>query len=207
MRPDAHSSHFSRKFDTANKVDLRAGRPGLYYTLGVPGHFRGDHSRTVHDVDILPAHEALASEVADTPDMARRLELALHRELLPLCYYSHPVVVEAPMEVPVYPIAFYVDGMQYTRVDSVIGFAVYNLLTGKRHASVVFREADLCTCGCKGWCSMYPILLQVHWSLLSLARGRKPLARHDHTQFTSDEDAVRLAEVGQVVEFRMACLL
>ena len=202
LRPDAGSGHFSRKFDSANKVDLKAGN----YELGVPGHLRGDHTRMVHTVEVMPAHESLAAEIAETPDMATRLEIALQREILPECYYTHPVVVNAPAGVSTYPVAFYVDGLQYTRVDSVVAFYVYCILTGKRHATAVFRKADLCQCGCKGWCSVYSLLLSHHWSFLAMARGKKPTARHDGTPFISVADATRSLEAGEPLGCRMAVL-
>ena len=203
LRPDAGSGKFSRKFDSANKVDKS---PCRFYELKVPGHFRGDHSRTVHKVDTVPAHESLEKEIRDTPDMAHRLELALQQELLPDCYYSHPVVVDAPVGVPVYPIAVYVDGLQYTRVDSVVAFYIYCPLTGRRHCPAVFRKADLCQCGCRGWRSMYPLLSQLHWSFLALARGKKPSLRHDNKPFDGVVDKVRASNGGQLLEFRACCL-
>ena len=76
---------------------------------------------------------------------------------LPQVYLNHPAVTSAPAGVDVHPVALYLDGVAYHRLDSVLGIWVYFLLTGHRHLIVVSRRSELCSCGRKGWDSLCPV--------------------------------------------------
>ena len=79
-------------------------------------------------------------------------------------YRSQPLVVQArnnEMPLPI-PLAVYLDGVSPTSVlagrsDSLLGVWVVNLVTWKRHLLSVTRGLDMCRCGCKWWCTLYPI--------------------------------------------------
>ena len=91
---------------------------------------------------------------------------------------DHPAVKEAirsNRQRPV-PLGLYVDGVRYTsqigaRTDSLIGFWLLNLLSGKRHLLCFVRTSDMCKCGCRGWCTLYPILLAISWIFRVLRDG------------------------------------
>eukprot|EP00969_Alexandrium_andersonii_P336021 14851795-Alexandrium_andersonii.AAC.1 len=61
--------------------------------------------------------------------MGEKLEAAKAAGTLPPSYASHPVVAGSE-GTHVYPIALYVDGVKFTRYDSVVAFYVHSLLTG-----------------------------------------------------------------------------
>eukprot|EP00974_Lingulodinium_polyedra_P035210 3382138-Lingulodinium_polyedra.AAC.1 len=54
----------------------------------------------------------------------------------------------------------------------------------------------MCGCGCQGWCSVYPVMLWIFWSLKALAAGTWPSERHDGQPFTNG-DASRAALAGE----------
>eukprot|EP00959_Pyramimonas_sp_CCMP1952_P473549 9501922-Pyramimonas_sp.AAC.1 len=97
------------------------------------------------------------------------------------------------------PLAFYLDGVSYMssaagRNDSTLGMWIVNLCSGKRHLLSVTRTSDSCQCGCKGWCTVYPHLLNAKWQFLAMQRGRRPELRHDNRPW---EDGHHLAEPKQ----------
>ncbi|CAJ1390676.1 unnamed protein product, partial [Effrenium voratum] len=71
-------------------------------------------------------------------------------------YKNHPVVVQAELEsnqITVRPIALYWDGVQYTNHDSFMG------------------SDEMCSCGCRGWCTLHPLLLAWVEDLKRLEEG------------------------------------
>ena len=79
---------------------------------------------------------------------------------------------------PVTPLALYVDAAQYLKRDSVIVFVCCNLLSGTRHLSAILRKKELCNCGCRGHCSIRPVLEMLRWSFAALATGAFPAVDH-----------------------------
>ena len=56
---------------------------------------------------------------------------------------------------------------------------LHTLSTQKRHLLLSIRLNDLCKCGCRGWCTLHPLLLSVAWSMKVLVQGQRPTTRHD----------------------------
>jgi hypothetical protein len=114
-------------------------------------------------------HEALSDEVASNPEAAK---LELDPEWTD-GYRSHRVVRMHP-DRQVIPYALYMDGISFTNTDSLLAFFVYSLITRKRHLCAIVRKSAFCRCGCRGWCTLYPILRALRWSFEQLAIGRHP---------------------------------
>ena len=191
LRPDASSGHYKRHLD---KV---LGVPDFskdLYEVPVAGHRKHDLSRTQHNICALPPHEQLYAELASIPSIDLRLDEAKHDKMLPPAYFEHPIVKQSPAE-GVLPIALYMDGVPYSHTDSVIGVWICNLLTGVRHLSLVVRKRLVCKCGCRSWCSFFPVFTFLHWSLSALAAGMFPTARHDGTEWSA-RDGKRAAKAG-----------
>ena len=72
----------------------------------------------------------------------------------------------------------------------------------KRWLLVAVRKADLCKCGCRGWCSLYVMLHMLGWSIAALARGEHPHL----AQFGDVLDALRAALAGTPLGFLVAVL-
>ncbi|CAE7032303.1 unnamed protein product [Symbiodinium sp. CCMP2592] len=56
------------------------------------------------------------------------------------------------------PVAVYFDGVQYTKNENFLGFYVTNLRTKRQQLVWLLRLSELCSCGCRGWCSVFPLL-------------------------------------------------
>ena len=85
---------------------------------------------------------------------------------------------------PPIPLAVYVDGVVYQqgasgRSDTVGGYWIINLVSGSRYLVAVARHSDECRCGCKSWCTTYPILHYISWQLEAMQTHRRPPAMHN----------------------------
>ena len=58
-------------------------------------------------------------------------------------------------------------------------YAAYNLVNNKRHVVCVIRKSSLCKCGCRGWCTLFPVFQMLKWSFKALYEGRRPSEGHD----------------------------
>ena len=73
-----------------------------------------------------------------------------------------------------------------------MGIWAFNAITQKRHYIVGLRVLDFCRCGCGGWCTLYPVMLMLHWSLISLKLGERPAMKHNHKSFEQGDALLEL---------------
>ena len=52
---------------------------------------------------------------------------------------------------------------------------MYNMLKGDRHLVAVLRKAQLCRCGCRGWCTYFPLFLYISACVTAMGEGINPL--------------------------------
>jgi len=168
LSPDSPSGHFQRKIDAATGVCMSAEKARMY-SVPVPQYSKCDAYRTNHDMVIQLPHEVLHDEIKNNPQAT---EVELEPEWTE-AYETHPVVQSHP-DRGVVPYAMYLDGISFTKTDSLLGVFVYSLITLTRHLVAVFRKSHLCRCGCKGWCSLYPVFRVLRWSFECLAAGFFP---------------------------------
>ena len=45
----------------------------------------------------------------------------------------------------------------------------------------------MCHCGCRGWCTLYPVFAALAWSFAALLEGRHPLKRHDGSEWQASD--------------------
>ena len=183
--PDQSSGAYSRVFDTAtgygtSSVDL--------YEVPCGRRLRAEASRKWGPLPMRPPIEVLTDELAADPAIVEEFNAAVAGKEFPPCYWEHPGVIETPdgEELPL-PFALYLDAVQYTRRDSVLAFWVYWLLTGARHCIFVVRKHEMCSCGCRGWCTLYPVFAALAWSFAALLEGRHPLKRHDGSEWQASD--------------------
>lgn len=179
------SDHFPRHFD---KIVQPNGLNEDQRSVPCPIWNRFDGSRGTENIAMLNVHETLAQEVANNDTLLERLQ-ALHDEaLLPPVYYSSPVVVQHGEGV--FPLVVYMDSVPFAKKDAAFGLFIYNIITGMRHLVLALRKNQLCRCGCKGWCTLYPALLHVRHCTDAAADGTYP-----RTGFPLD-DEVRAGRAG-----------
>lgn len=195
-KPGAPSGHYQRHLDKA--AGLRD--QNLFYHMTVPCFSKRSRSRVSRQLDVLPPHECLHREFEDNPSLTKQL----HTAELPQSFDRHPVALAAAG--PVLPVALYMDGVQYTKVGaSVIVFAVVNLLSGSRHMIRALDKKYLCRCGCRGWCTLQPIMAFLRWSIGVMATGRFPDCDHFGKTW-EDCDATRFASAQSPLAFGSAAV-
>lgn len=180
--PEEQTGHYSRHFDS---VTVPAGSHNSLSPIEVPVYNKYDGSRSVEQIYAAAAHELLAQEVADNPQLHHQLEAWHSEDQLPQTYFSSPVVARHGNSV--FPVVLYLDGVKFTRTDSVQGVFLYNLLSQRRFLVAAVRKGQLCRCGCRGYCTLFPVLLYIRWCLDAMATGRSPSNRHDNTPFFIEE--------------------
>ena len=187
FRPDAPTGHFQRRLDSV--AGLR-GCSGVHYALPVPGHSKHSQDRVVHSVKVLLPHECLHKEIAEDPDLLAKAQ----QTQWPRSFAQHRVVQASAR--PVIPLAFYLDGTQYATRGSLMVFVLCNLVSGARHLCCALKKKDFCKCGCKGWCTIKPIMDMFDWSFSALAQGSFPAAMHDGAPW-GDGDSLRKSLAGK----------
>lgn len=159
---------------------------GPLYILDIPSTMKGRGKRTAQPIPTSPLQEYIAEEIREDGTILTR---AAATEWPP-CYHDNPVVIKAKAEgrpLPL-PIVLYLDGVRFTaplagRSDSILGIWAFNAVTENRHLLVTLRTRDFCRCGCRGWCSLFPVMLMLRWGIAALACGQRPTRRHDHLEF------------------------
>eukprot|EP00959_Pyramimonas_sp_CCMP1952_P295266 6175537-Pyramimonas_sp.AAC.1 len=143
--------------------------------LEVPMTERRGGARVVKAAPVRLAHECLEDEV--------REDSATFGKLHSDPTTRDPCARREGSASPI-PCGIYVDGVTYQqsasgRQDSITGIWLVNLLSGKRHLLSALRHSDECACGCRGWCSTYPLLAAVRHQFISMAEGQRPTTALD----------------------------
>eukprot|EP00969_Alexandrium_andersonii_P323140 14277709-Alexandrium_andersonii.AAC.1 len=136
LPPNRPSGHDQRHLDSV--FQLKHGHD--LYECNIPGHMKYDMTRGIHTTLLRPAHESLHKEVAENPDLYDKLDELVNSAEWGEQYSQHPVVV-ASGGPGVFPLALYMDGLPYTKSDSLLGVYVYNLVSGTRHLVAVLRKS------------------------------------------------------------------
>ena len=136
-------------------------------------------------IPCLPGHELLQAEMDESPELLAELESVKESGSWSRQYTAHPVVQQASEGEVVMPIGLFCDKVPFHKRDSALVFYFVNFISGKRHLTIAIRSSEMCGCGCKGWCTLYPVLHFISWSLRALASGRWPTERHDGRPFTA----------------------
>ena len=185
FRPDAPSGHFQRHLDAVAGLKEKSA----FHVIAVPAFSKRFEERGTVQLQVLPPHEQLHQEVCEDPGLAGQLR----RAKWPASFGRHPVARAAGNQ-PVLPIALYLDGAQYTKAGaSLLVFVVVNLLSGVRHLACVLDKRRLCRCGCRGWCTLRPILAFLRWSFGALAAGAYPSRDHGGAAWPPSDERASLA--------------
>lgn len=199
LRPSAQSGHFQRKLDAAlgfREEDLKL------YKLKAP--VMVDERRESQVVHVKPPHEALADELQNHPAVKTEWQTRIRHEPWIAQYERHPVVQSAlPQDREhILPIAIYMDATEYTTRDTLLVLTVHVLPSKRRLLCFAVRKSDFCTCGCGGWCTLFPLYQFLAWSLAALASGIAPHQRHDGEKWLQPSDDTRSAQAGEPLGFK-----
>ena len=177
-----------------------------HYQLEVPCTVKGTaQGRGKLVLPVRPIHEVIEERILEHPGTFLQLEEAISSGELPPCYTQHPVVTSASADDRVLAYSIYMDALPYSLVDSALGIWLCNVVSGTRDLLALVRKSMLCSCGCRGRCTMDPIMRWLRWSAKVAASGRHPERRHDRILF-SDAEPHRLAAAGTPLQFKTAIL-
>ena len=183
LGPNSQTGAYQRHVDRCLGLDKSADDS---YLFQAPGYDKFDVSRSVHDIPVALPREALHDELTGTPQVLDELQSMVDRDALPPTYSTHPVVAAAH-GAAVVPLAFYCDGAPFAKRDGFLAFWIPNLISGSRTFACVLRKSSLCQCGCRGYCTLYPVLNVLRWSIGVMATGYFPTARHDGSSWHSTD--------------------
>ena len=117
-------------------------------------------SQSLHCTKCLPGKSQT------TPSCSKRRILDLP------VYTGHPVTKEIISEggSPPMPVTIFADGVRYSsqigvKAHSCIGVWCRFSFNERRHLLCAVRSQMLCSCGCRGWCSLLPIWSHIAHSL------------------------------------------
>ena len=193
MAPGKASGNYSRHLTAA----LKASYPVPLYELECPGRLK--NARATVCLPLLPIHELLTKEVRDNPTAYQKLAGAT----LPPAFHNHAVVRANPTAA-VFPLALYMDGVPVTKKDGLLVITITNVVTGCKFLVGALKKSQFCKCGCRGWCTLWPLLLWLKWCFRALAEGLHPTHRADGKDFT---DAEQERSVMAGTECARGCLL
>ena len=179
LGPGRPTGHYQRHLD--RKCGMR-GQAEDFYQIAVPAHTKHNVERTVINVSVAPPHECLHREYTEDPDLtAKAKDIEWPPSVL-----EHKVFKGSGGTAV--PLALYVDAAEYSTQGSILLFVICNLVSGARHLACVVKKKDFCRCGCRGWCSLKPIMDLLNWSFSALARGMFPASRHDGAPWRPEEE-------------------
>eukprot|EP00971_Amphidinium_carterae_P327470 6458857-Amphidinium_carterae.1 len=199
--PDTPSGNYSRHLNSYIKK-LDPSIPGEY-VVPMPGFDRLENTRVVHNLKVMVAHELLAAELHDYE--AKSLLAKYEAEEDPPAYWSHPVKIASEhVDVPTIPVALFLDGVEYSRNESLVGVSMTNLLTGRKFVLATIRKNNL-----RG--SMWMLLRGMVQYVLRVRLPTMVLRVHgqwlyETTEGWGAEDVGRAAFAGQELGFRAFCL-
>lgn len=137
--------------------------------LEIPGHVKG--LRGPMNVLMAQPHRVLEEEMLSLRSVGGDIEEKIKNTEWADSYFSHPKYIgEKSDRRAVVPLALYMDGVKYTRAigprqDSLLAITIYNIASGARHLLCTLAKRDLCRCGCRSFCSTFPVFEAIRWSL------------------------------------------
>ena len=168
-----------------------------FYEMPVPSYSKTEGARIRRNMLVFPPHECLHKE-------AEVMDHSIRPEDWPPMYTDHPVYRASDGRALL--VAAYLDGVPFTKHDTVLGVFVYFMHTQTRHLVAIMRKSLLCACGCRGWCSLYELFRLLHWSFAALAVVLFPQTQHDGTEWkVSDSWRASMAGKDLVARALVCC--
>ena len=205
LKPQESTGEYSKKFDAYTN----GGPESMdFYELSIAYRHKAELGRRWSPLPFLPPHEMLVDEFLSDTSAENAFQQALEEDTLPPIWTRHAAVTHAKAigENLPRPFCLYVDGVQYSRRETVLGFWVHWLYSKQSHLLFVLRKSESCLCGCKSWCSLFPVWDALRWSLEALLAGVYPSHRHDGSEWLPQSDDARASFAGQRMPVRGLCI-
>ena len=139
FRPGAPSGHYQRHLDSVTEMTSKLEDA---YLADVPGFDAAHGGRCKLHMPFLPLHESLQAELEADPSIPTKFESVRSSDWAQT-YHEHRLVLENPDDI-VYPVALYLDGVNFAERDGVLAIFGYNLLTQVRHMVCSIRKSQTC---------------------------------------------------------------
>ena len=93
------------------------------------------------------------------------------------------IVCKVALQSGVHPtrirrLGIFMDAAGFTKNESFEGLFINDLDTGHRFLIAVIRKAEFCACGCRGFCTLWPVHDAILNDLQSAADGRWSVVSH-----------------------------
>ena len=112
--------HFQRRIDDFTLFKVESQRT---YDVWIPGHDWLENDRVVTEIPFVPPHESIEEELAASVAAADT-----STQELPQTFFQHLVVRSSALGT-VCPLAIYVDGTPFSKLDSILGIFAVNIVT------------------------------------------------------------------------------
>ena len=96
----------------------------------------------------------------------------------------------------------FMDAAGFTKQESFEGLFVNDVATRRRSLVCLFRKQEVCQCGCRGFCTWYPVMEYLRHDFNQLADGIWATMRYDRMPFAPGSR--QLARAGKRIGIRMA---
>ena len=83
-------------------------------------------------------------------------------------------------------LGIFMDAAGFTKQESFEGLFITDLDTGQKFLVCIIRKADYCNCGCRGFCTLWPVHDAILSDLQSAADGRWSVLSHLREPFHAD---------------------
>ena len=173
---DANAKHASELVERIFRAEYP---PPPLLKLAVPATPKRDNNRDNSYVVDVQLPSSILIELVENHIEAID---AMQAELLDL-FRTHPVVTEARSEPnPIHesrlrPATIYWDGVGYSKRDQFLGFFLYCFASRKSFLLFSIRKEDTCKCGCRGYCTLYPLLWTIAADILYKCNEHRDIAR------------------------------
>ena len=202
LKPDDNNSNHNAHVKVV--LGNEFGNESLLY-VDAPMYDKKNAARTTVPIPILRPSEALSEHFVGhhgamplgtlwTPlDTAPLVDAP---EAWPPAQRGHAVVKRA-LDEGVHPprvrkIWLFMDAAGFTKNESFEGLFINDLDTGKRWLIAVIRKAEFCQCGCRGFCTLWPVHDAILSDLQAAADGRWSVVSHLQQPFADGtKDALR----------------
>lgn len=186
--------HFQRKLD---KVPGTHEEDDRCCEIDFPVHVKLSDERMLALVPLILPHESLADEVAHDESQRKKLQTMARTASTP--WYKRSLSERCGRAA----CTSTAHRSMLTAACSA-SFCV-NIVSGARHLRGTLRKSNICRCGCKGWCSICPVLQILQRPLLALHTGTLPDRRADHHPWKPSDD-IRSSVAGDKLVSKVSCV-
>ena len=179
-------------------LDAVLPRSGELFLQPTPCTKKRSTSREMTTVPMRVLWSSIEQELKEDPKNSAVLDdpSRTEKNVLDLPVYLSNDTVRTSVKKPV-PMSLYLDGVQFIsqasgRSESVLGLWAENIISGRRHYICGIKQADICSCGCRGWCTLQPVLQRIEWFFYGLQSGAVPKSHPDGSPYEpADPTAMR----------------